>query len=29
LGGHPEWCMIHEAKNCNGLIVIERMTKDR
>ena len=25
LSDHPEWKMIHEAKNCNGLIVIERV----
>lgn len=25
LEGHREWRMVHEAKNCNGLIVIERL----
>ncbi len=24
---HTEWVMVHEAKNCNGLIVIERLNQ--
>jgi hypothetical protein len=27
LEASPEWRMIHEAKNCNGLIVIERLSQ--